>query len=111
MNVMRSLILFFACLSCWTMGFAQTDYKAADDYIMDPTAMAYRRKMTIPPYGLDKVKAMIEKMSFVEDKNHTDAGITALSSTAFIQLSLREKFTYVMIHAETSSQNCDIPEN
>ncbi|WP_342331353.1 hypothetical protein [Pedobacter sp. FW305-3-2-15-E-R2A2] len=66
----------------------------------------YRQKTTIPPYGLAKVKKLISGIVYLE--NDGDNGISGLSNKAYMALSLREKFTYHMIHAEVSSQNCDV---
>ncbi|MDF2518159.1 MAG: hypothetical protein K0R59_3455 [Sphingobacterium sp.] len=108
---MRGLFLILICLSSLTRVFAQTENEEGSDYIMDPAAIEFRTKMTIPPYGLAKVKAMIAKLSPVADKDGTDTGVLALSAVDFKNLSLREKFTYTMIHAEVYAQNCDIPEH
>jgi hypothetical protein len=61
-----------------------------------------RMKLTIPPYGLAKVKTLISKINGGEDD---ESG--ALDSKVYTGLSLREKFTYHMIHAESYSQICD----
>ncbi|HVI48930.1 MAG TPA: hypothetical protein VM802_28950 [Chitinophaga sp.] len=61
----------------------------------------YRIKETAPPYGLAKVKALINKTGFDE----TDQ--LKLSNKDYMSLSLREKFTYHMINPESFSQNCD----
>ncbi|NML41304.1 hypothetical protein HHL17_29190 [Chitinophaga sp. G-6-1-13] len=63
---------------------------------------AYRGKLTVPPYGLAKVKALIDKTPYAEDDS------SPLSNKDYMGLSLREKFTYHMIHAEISAQNCDV---
>ncbi len=62
----------------------------------------YRNKVTIPPYGLAKVKALIADIKDVDDET------SALDPKVYNGLSLREKFTYHMIHAETYAQNCDV---
>ncbi|MCW3467858.1 hypothetical protein [Chitinophaga nivalis] len=61
----------------------------------------YRLKETMPPYGLAKIKAMIAKVPFEEGELHK------LSNKDYMALTLREKFTYHMIHGENFSQNCD----
>ncbi len=74
----------------------------------------YRLKQTIPPYGLNKVKTMISKISRradFEDEGETEydsSSYVALSKKDFNSLTLREKFTYTMIHPEVSTQNCDV---
>ena len=60
----------------------------------------YREKVTRPPYGLDKVLSLIKKIEDTEES-------AALKQKDYLSLSLREKFTYHMIHAESYSQNCD----
>jgi hypothetical protein len=61
----------------------------------------YRIKETMPPYGLPKVKALIAKIRSTEDED------LKLNHKEYETLTLREKFTYHMIHAESFSQNCD----
>ncbi len=62
---------------------------------------ALRIKLTVPPYGLTKIQDLIKKIQ-------ADASYkTALKQKDYEALSLREKFTYTMIHAESYSQNCD----
>lgn len=107
---MRSIIILFICLSSWLSSFAQTG-DDENSLFMEPSAIEARSKMTIPPYGLAKVKAMVAQLVPVEDKDGTDNGSLALSLADYNSLSLREKFTYTMIHAEVYAQNCDIPEN
>lgn len=66
----------------------------------------YRQKSTIPPYGLAKVKKLVSGIVYLESDGSN--GTSSLSNKAYLALSLREKFTYHMIHAEVSSQNCDV---
>ncbi|WP_291910574.1 hypothetical protein [Chitinophaga sp. CB10] len=77
----------------------------AQEYPMpSKESMAYheaRFRKSIPPYGLAKVKEMIAKIQPDADEAE------ALSSRDYLSLSLREKFTYHMIHPETYAQNCD----
>ncbi|BAV05903.1 hypothetical protein SAMN05421788_11723 [Filimonas lacunae] len=61
-----------------------------------------RQKTSVPPYGLDKVKKLLGKTTSDESDN------TILAAKDYLSLTLREKFTYHMIHAETYLQNCDI---
>lgn len=96
---MQFRILLIALLSP-TLLFAQEDemFKPAS-----PESQAYheyRLKTTTPPYGLSKVKALVANL---KDDN------PAITSQQYHALSLREKFTYHMIHAESYNQNCDIP--
>jgi hypothetical protein len=60
-----------------------------------------RVKPTVPPYGLTKITDLVKKIQSDEEENR------ALNQKDYDALSLREKFTYHMIHAESFSQNCD----
>ena len=61
----------------------------------------YRLKLTVPAYGLQKIKKQIALIKSDEEDNKK-------LNTKFCQsLPLREQFTYHMIHAESYSQNCD----
>lgn len=62
----------------------------------------YRTKTTTPPYGLAKVQALIGKIRYDGEND-----LKALGAKTYNSLSLREKFTYTMIHGESYSQNCD----
>jgi hypothetical protein len=61
----------------------------------------YRIKETTPPYGLSKVKALVTQIRSTDDED------LKLNNKEYEALTLREKFTYHMIHAESFSQNCD----
>ena len=68
-------------------------------------SQAYRQlrtKPTVPPYGLVKIQELIKKIRTDGEDNE------ALNQKDYDALSLREKFTYNMIHAESYSQNCDV---
>jgi hypothetical protein len=60
-----------------------------------------REKITVPPFGLTKIKNEIARIKSDEDDNKK------IPVKFYQSLSLREKFTYHMIHGETYSQNCD----
>lgn len=57
--------------------------------------------MTDPLYSLSKIKAMIVKIKRDEDDNRR------LSDRAFNGLTSKEKFSYVLLHGEDFSQNCE----
>ena len=61
----------------------------------------YRLKMSVPPYGLARVKVLIDKIS-------DNDGVLALDKSAYNSLAFREQFTYHMIHGEADAQNCDV---
>lgn len=66
----------------------------------------YRSKMSVPPYELAKIKKLVAGLKTVYEEN--DEGHQKMSDNMYNSLSLREKFTYHMIHAEDFSQNCDV---
>lgn len=68
----------------------------------------FRAQPSVPPYGLPKVKALISKIKPQSDEDNSDMGISPLSPKDYNALSLREKFTYTMIHPEMYAQNCAI---
>ena len=61
----------------------------------------YRLKMSVPSYGLQKIKNQLATIKSDDDDNQI------LNKKFYTTLSLREKFTYHMIHFESYSQNCD----
>jgi hypothetical protein len=64
----------------------------------------YRMKVTSPPYGLAKVKKIIKEIKETGDEDKPEQP----PAKVYNALSLREKFTYHMIYAESFSQNCDM---
>lgn len=62
-------------------------------------------ELTVPPYGLEKIKALVARIPTIEGDG--DGGIEALTEKTYAALSLKEKFTYNMVHPETYSQICD----
>jgi hypothetical protein len=90
-----SLVLFSITL------FSQRPGKREDNK-GGTTYSALRVKLTVPPYGLGKIQALIKKIKSDDEDNE------ALNAADYNTLLLREKFTYNMIHAESYSQNCDV---
>ena len=66
----------------------------------------YRTRMSVPPYELVKVKKLVAGLKTVLEEG--DEGHQTMPDKIYNSLSLREKFTYNMIHAENFSQNCDV---
>lgn len=97
---MKTVCSFLLCLITITS-------PAQDEEVWKPASKEseayheYRVKPTVPPYGLAKVKALIAKIEADEEDSE------ALKPAIYSSLTLREKFTYHMIHAESYSQNCD----
>ncbi|MHC8948698.1 hypothetical protein [Sphingobacterium hungaricum] len=103
----RILALLPLLILCFSHSFAQEEYVHYEPTEADYAYRELRAKPSIPPYGLDKVKGLIKKVTFAPSEEG-DAGISALSASQYDGLSLREKFTYTMIHPEAYSQNCAI---
>jgi hypothetical protein len=97
---MKSLLYLLLFLSPAFIFAQDNEWKEAS-----PESAAYhkyRLKNTVPPYGLEKVKALMAKMQPAGNEQRP------LAPKEYMSLSAREKFTYHMIHAETYSQNCDV---
>lgn len=62
----------------------------------------YRHEDSVPTYGLAKVKGLVKKLKEDEDMNRR------MADKEYNALTTAEKFTYVMIHGEDFSQNCDM---
>ncbi|MBN9381977.1 MAG: hypothetical protein J0H74_14515 [Chitinophagaceae bacterium] len=100
---MKRTLLILAAVAVYAASFAQTD---DDEYGKQPSKEsqayhAYRTKITRPPYGLEKILALIKATKGDEEDN------VALSPKTYEGLSFREKFTYNMVHGESYAQNCD----
>src|ERR1700743_187945 len=102
---MKKLVFLLPLLTLGLLGHTQDEEKQPSE-----TSKAYheaRQRSTTPPYGLEKIKALLPKIKSVPDTAYEDAGTCALSEKTYASLSLREKFTYNMIHGESYFQNCD----
>jgi len=95
---MLTLAAFVLCMAA----FSQTDDEPKKPSKASWAYESYRNKRTRPPYGLEKVLNLIKTAPSVDDE-----GSTVLPSKIYASLTLREKFTYNMVHGESYSQNCD----
>lgn len=64
----------------------------------------YRNYVSTPPYGARKVASLLKSLSVDENE------IEQLKQSDYLALTLREKFTYHMMHGESFSQICDLPD-
>src|ERR1043165_6846553 len=85
--------------------FAQDDEKEPTQKSLDYHDSRF--KLTTPPYSLDKIKSFIKTIKYAEKEGEDFEGEEKLDDKKYQSLSLREKFTYNMIHPESYSQNCD----
>jgi len=102
---MKYMLLLLVAVSLHTASSAQDEPNAPSQASQD--YHAYRSKITRPPYGLEKLLGMIKKIKWVGEDENGDRSTATLSAPVYATLSLREKFTYHMIHGESYSQNCD----
>ncbi|MBC7849046.1 MAG: hypothetical protein H7Y31_04890 [Chitinophagaceae bacterium] len=86
--------------------FAQPDANWKEPVKESREYHEYRMIETKPPYGLKKLETIIAGLE-LKDDTQSD-GIAAPTSKVYNALTLREKFTYHMIHAESYSQICDV---
>ncbi|MEC5146378.1 hypothetical protein [Chitinophaga sp. 212800010-3] len=98
---MKKIAALFALVAVNTVCFAQEETEWKDASKESQAYHEYRLKLSRPPDGLAKVTALLEKTPVADD------GQNVLPQKEYMALSLREKFTYHMIHAESYSQNCD----
>jgi len=81
--------------------FAQDDMEWKEASKESQAYHAYRIKSSEPPYSITKIKGLIKKLKSNEDED------MVMDQKVYLALSLREKFTYHMLHGESFSQNCD----
>lgn len=99
---MKKTLMLFISLCTWLHLAAQEEGQWREASKESQAYHLYRTKSSVPPYGLEKVKALVAKIKSSEDEH------LKLNNKDYLALSLREKFTYHMIHAESYSQNCDV---
>ena len=98
---MKNFILFFLLFLTNNYLFAQEDSLMKEPSKESQAYHDFREKNTVPPYGLQKINELLKLTKVDEEDNEK------IDEKAYLLLSLREKFTYNMIHAESFSQNCD----
>ena len=101
-NTMKKYFLFLFVLAFGFSATAQDDVTWKQPSKESEAYHDYRFKLTKPPYGLQKILTLLSKLGT------DDNDVAALPEKTYASLSLREKFTYHMIHGESYSQNCDI---
>jgi hypothetical protein len=99
---MKKTLFTLAALILFATAFSQSDDDPKGPSDASWAYEKFRNKITRPPYGLEKVLGLIKNAP-----SSGDEGGTMLSSKVYGSLTLREKFTYNMIHGESYSQNCD----
>lgn len=104
-NMKKKFFLLFLMLNTFFL-FAQEEGEYKEPSKESQAYHDYRMYESTPPYGLAKIKKLISE---IRDKEtiEADEWEIALDNKVYNKLSLREKFTYVMIHGESYSQVCD----
>ena len=95
-----SLSLLF--LFCYVVSFSQPADTTKSNQSNTNAYHEWRTRLTVPPYGIDKVRDMIKKIKPDSENNEE------LKAADYNSLSMREKFTYNMIHAESYCRDCAI---
>jgi hypothetical protein len=95
------LPLLLSLITCYSYSQDENPYKPAS--AASEAYSHYRNFVSEPPYGLKKIKPLVSKL--MPDEAETEK----LGQATYLSLSLREKFTYHMIHGESYSQICDLP--
>jgi hypothetical protein len=98
---MKPAILFVALFISFSL-FAQDDTTWKEASKESQAYHKYRQHLSYPPYSLKKIDSVIKKQVLADQDDNL-----VLREQTYLSLSLREKFTYQMIHAESYSQNCD----
>jgi hypothetical protein len=101
---MKRIIAVLVLMTTCHISFAQEDGTWQEPSKETVAYQEYRQKITRPPYGLEKVLVLVKK---AEASSTADDEMRVLPQKDYLALSLREKFTYHMIHGESYSQNCD----
>lgn len=107
MKLLLTSVLILLCLSIEAQREAKPKPQPVVAAEQKDTYHDYRLRETVPPYGLAKIKSLISKIKTNNDESDGEQ-LVALSPSIYQGLSLREKFTYAMIHPEVYSQNCDM---
>jgi hypothetical protein len=98
---MKSAIFFLSLLISFSL-CAQDDVEWKEASKESQAYHKYRQHLSYPPYSLDKVNLVIKKQVITDSEDNL-----VLKEKAYASLSLREKFTYNMLHGESFNQNCD----
>ncbi|MBS1920116.1 MAG: hypothetical protein JST17_07670 [Bacteroidetes bacterium] len=96
------LYLFFGAFLFTLSGFAQEDTAWKEPSKESQAYHKYRQHLTYPPYSFDKINQLVRKQVVTDSEDNL-----VMKDKAYEALSPREKFTYIMIHGESYSQNCD----
>jgi len=99
------MLLLSACSSSSSKNDRQGTKGKKESLVTSSTKVSPDDMDNIPPYGLDKVKALIAK---AKADTTQEEGTEAIDEKTWNSLPLEQKFTYVMIHQESYGQNCDI---
>jgi hypothetical protein len=96
MKWILSLVMFLFSVA----SFSQPPVDTAKS-VYNPAYHEWRTRLTVPPYGIEEIRALIKKIK------PGNENIRALNPADYNALSLREKFTYTMIHAESYCRSCE----
>ena len=98
---MKSLLLLLSFFISTAL-FAQDDSTWKEASKESQAYHQYRQHLTYPSYGYDKINQLIKKQVVTDSDDNL-----VMKDKTYTTLSLREKFTYTMLHGEAFNQNCD----
>ncbi|MBK5270624.1 MAG: hypothetical protein JJE22_06380 [Bacteroidia bacterium] len=99
---MKQLLLFTTLLVSLSLIAQEEDIVWKEASKESQAYHKYRQHLSYPPYNLEKLNMVIKKQVVSDDEDNL-----VLKDKAYSALSLKEKFTYNMLHGESFSQNCD----
>jgi len=100
---MKQLLLFATLLISFSLSAQVNEDTVWKEASKESQAYhKYRQHLSYPPYNLEKINTIIKKQVVSDDEDNL-----VLKDKAYSALSLKEKFTYNMLHGESFSQNCD----
>lgn len=96
-------LVFFLCSLLFTTSiFAQDDTTWKEPSKESLAYHRYRQHLSYPSYSFEKINQIVRKQVVTDSEDNL-----VMKSKAYEALTPREKFTYIMIHGESYSQNCD----
>lgn len=98
---MKKIVAVLLFVAAHSVCFAQEDDKWETPSKESEAYHEYRVKISRPPDGLEKIMGIIAQMKSDDNDN------LIMPQKQYLGLSLREKLTYHLLHAESYSQNCD----
>ncbi|MBY0537724.1 MAG: hypothetical protein K2P88_17840 [Chitinophagaceae bacterium] len=101
---MKAIFLTITLFTCLFNCYSQLDLNGKDKSI----SRAYKYKMTIVVWGLEKISRMKVEAAAINKKEGVTDYSGFLKQHQYDSLTVRQKFTYAMMYPETFAQICSI---